>query len=75
MPVYKKQGYDRFIFHNPTSSGWRIGHRESLSPGESEGRFYFKGNNQDATEPWQPGNEWDDPSHPNEKVRVDCLND
>ena len=40
MPVYKKKGYDRFIYHTPTS--WVVGAREHLSPGETEGNFYFK---------------------------------
>ena len=36
-------------------------------------KSYFPGNNKDATEPWQPGNEWDAaPSKPNEKLRVEC---
>ena len=43
MPVYKKQGYDRFIFHYPNSKGWRIGSQENLSPGEKEGDYWFKG--------------------------------
>ena len=43
MPVYKKQGYDRFIFHYPSSYGWLIGVREYLSPGEKEGNYWFKG--------------------------------
>ena len=34
-------------------------------------KSYFPGNNQDATEPWQPGNEWDTPPDPY-KVRVEC---
>ena len=42
-PVYKKIGYDRFIYHYPSSWGWRIGPHEALSPGEKEGRYYFKG--------------------------------
>ena len=37
-------------------------------------KSYFPGNNQDATEPWQPGNEWDTPPDPY-KVRVECLRD
>ena len=41
-PVYKKIGYDRFIYHGPRLEGWRIGNRESLSPGEREGSYYFK---------------------------------
>jgi len=72
MPVYKKQGYDRFIFHYPSSIGWRIGARVNLSPGEEEGRYFFKGNNEDDTEPWQTGNEWDTTLN-NEKLRVECL--
>ena len=42
-PVYKKQGYDRYIFHYPNSSGWKIGAREYLSPGDNEGNYFFKG--------------------------------
>ena len=42
-PVYKKIGYDRFIFHYPSSSGWRIGAQFNLSPGEGEGNYWFKG--------------------------------
>ena len=42
-PVYKKQGYDRYIFHYPNSSGWKIGAREYLSPGDNEGSYFFKG--------------------------------
>ena len=33
-PVFKKQGYERFIFHYPTSGGWSIGVRDNLSPYE-----------------------------------------
>merc|ERR1711956_188184 len=73
MPVYKKQGYDRFIYHYPGIT-WLIGSREHLSPGEEEGSFYFKGNNKDDTEPWQTRNEWNGNSHTN-KVRVECLRD
>ena len=43
MPVFKKQGYDCFIFHYPDSDGWLIGRRVALSPGENEGKYYFKG--------------------------------
>jgi len=71
-PVYKKIGYDRFIYHYPSSTGWRIGVREYLSPGEREGTYIFKGNNQDATEPWQPGNEWDNKIDHQNTVRVEC---
>ena len=42
-PVYKKVGYDRFIYHYPSSAGWLIGAREYLSPGEREAHYYFKG--------------------------------
>jgi hypothetical protein len=72
-PVYKKQDSDRYIFHNPNNEGWRIGSQENLSPGENEGSYWFKGNNEDDTEPWQAGNEWDAPSIHNEKLRVECL--
>ena len=41
-PVYKKQGYDRFIFHNPGRS-WFIGAHVDLFPGENGGSFFFKG--------------------------------
>ena len=41
-PVYKKIGYDRFIYHYPSSKGWRIGGYEDLSPGENEGYYFFK---------------------------------
>ena len=42
-PVYKKQGFNRYIYHYPSSEGWRISHYKTLSPGEKEGRYYFKG--------------------------------
>ena len=42
-PVYKKQDFDLYIYHFPSSNGWRIGAHESLSPGESEGKYWFKG--------------------------------
>ena len=42
-PVYKKIGYDRHIYHNPSSEGWRIGGYEYLSPGEREGYYIFNG--------------------------------
>ena len=38
-PVYKKIGYDRFIYHYPSSAGWKIGARIQLSLGS----YYFKG--------------------------------
>ena len=41
-PVYKKPGFDKFIFYNPTEDGWKIGTRLSLSPGDSEGSWAFK---------------------------------
>ena len=40
MRVFKKQGYDRFIYHTPTS--WVLGKREHLSPGKREGHYFFK---------------------------------
>ena len=44
MPVYKKHGYDRFIYHSLNRGfGWRIGSQENLSPGEKEGNYWFKG--------------------------------
>ena len=42
-PVYKKQDFDRYIYHYPSSYGWRIGYHETLSPGEVEGKYWFKG--------------------------------
>ena len=42
-PVYKKQDFDRYIFHYPNSKGWRIGAQFNLSPGEGEGNYWFKG--------------------------------
>ena len=42
-PVYKKIGYDRFIYHTHRIEGWLIGVSEYLSPGESEGNYIFKG--------------------------------
>ena len=36
-------------------------------------KSYFPGNNQDATEPWQTGNEWVFWNDPNKKVRVECA--
>ena len=41
-PVYKKIGYDRFIYHYSSIGGWRIGGRYALS-GEKEGNYWFKG--------------------------------
>ena len=41
-PVYKKPGFDRFIFYNPTEDGWKIGKRVSLYPGDYEGHWGFK---------------------------------
>ena len=41
-PVYKKQGYDRFIFYYPGRS-WFIGARVDLFPGKNGGSFFFKG--------------------------------
>ena len=44
MPVYKKLGYDRFIYHSLNRGfGWRISNYETLFPGEEEGRYKFKG--------------------------------
>ena len=44
MPVYKKHGYDRFIYHSLNRGfGWRISDYETLSPGENEGKYTFKG--------------------------------
>ena len=42
-PVYKKLGYDRFIYHYPSRQGWLLGGRYALSPGEKEGQYWFKG--------------------------------
>ena len=48
-PVYKMQGYDKFIYHYPGSGGgWFIGCRENLIPYEEEGstyrtHYWFKG--------------------------------
>ena len=42
-PVYKKIGYDRYIYHWPDILGWRIGGYEYLSPGEREGYYIFNG--------------------------------
>ena len=42
MPVYKQQGYDRFIYYYPNIT-WQIGSLENLSPGEREGKYWFKG--------------------------------
>ena len=41
-PVYKKIGFDRFIYFYPSSNGWRIGRRAALSAGENEGEFWFE---------------------------------
>ena len=38
-------------------------------------KSYFTGNNQDAKEPWQPGNEWVYHNNPNKKLFVECLRD
>ena len=35
-------------------------------------KSYFPGNNQDAAEPWQPGNEWDNKIDHQNTVRVEC---
>ena len=42
-PVYKKVGYDRFIYYYPGIEGWLISHHEYLSSGEREGFYWFKG--------------------------------
>jgi len=73
MPVYKKQNFDRYIFHYPSSTGWLISYYETLSPGEREGNFFYKGNNKDDTEPWQTGAEWDNKIDHQNTVSVECL--
>ena len=35
-------------------------------------KSYFPGNNPDAIEPWQTGNEWVYHNDPNKKLRVEC---
>ena len=37
-PVFKKSGYDRYIFYRDSSYGWRIGSHESLTTGS----WYFR---------------------------------
>ena len=37
-------------------------------------KSYFQGNNEDDTEPWQTGNEWNATKH-NNTVLVECLRD
>ena len=32
-PVYKKPGYDKFIFNSNSYEGWRFGNREDLETG------------------------------------------
>ena len=40
-PVYKLDGKDRYIYYNPSPSGWRIGAKLNLA-GAKNGNFWFK---------------------------------
>merc|ERR1712051_592034 len=40
-PVYKLEGKNRYIYWNPSPSGWRIGGYNNLA-GHTNGNFWFK---------------------------------
>ena len=40
-PVYKLEGKDKYIYHNPDMTGWRIGKKNRLS-GEKEGYTWYR---------------------------------
>ena len=45
-PVYKLQGKDRYIYYSPSwGAGWRIGAKEDLSAGETEGYSKYRSKN------------------------------
>merc|ERR1712008_663653 len=68
-PVYKLEGKDRYIYWNPSPSGWRIGAVSNLA-GHGHGNFWFK-SGKDTPNPADSKVSWTFHDDPTITVKVD----
>jgi hypothetical protein len=68
-PVYKLEGKNRYIYWNPSPSGWRIGGYNNLA-GHTNGNFWFK-SGKDTPNPADSKVSWTFHDDPTITVKVD----